>query len=273
MGQFLFFFLRFRNLLFYLFLLTLSLIYAFQSSNPISNNLTRFSLAAIAPIHRSANSIYGYFGLKKINDSLHIEIRELKEQKLNRYPTPSISSLDSPNVGMDRYRLRNANVIHSNKNFEANFFIIDKGKNDGIKPEMGVIHHDGVLGITRDVSSNFSRVISILHKDVGTSIRNRQTGDVGILKWTLTTSTKMVITDFLKSKVISLNDTIETSGISSFFPASIPLGRITKIDSVRNPIYYRLEVELFEDPFSQRLVYIVEDSQKIEMDSLLFSVE
>ena len=272
MGRLILFFTRFRNLFLYLFLLSLSLIYAFQSSNHLSNSLTQFSLIAIAPIHHSANAVYGYFGLKKNNDSLLTEIRELKEFKMNHQRSMKVLASDSLRIDRNRYQLYDANIIYSTRNFDINFFIIDKGKNDGIRPEMGVIHHDGVLGITKDVSSNYSRVISILHKDIGISIRNQQTRDVGIMRWSMITPTKMEISDFQKSKEVSLNDTIVTSGISSFFPASILLGRISKIDSVSDPIYYQLEVELFEDPFSQRWAHIVEDLIKIEIDSLFLSI-
>ncbi len=265
-------FIRFRNFFLYLFLLSLSLIYAFQSSNPLSDNLTRLSLVLIAPIHHSANSVYGYFGLKKNNDSLLTEIRELKEFKINHHASIKFLVDDSVRIDMNRYHLHNANIIYSTRNFDVNFFIIDKGKNDGIRSEMGVIHHDGVLGITKDISPNYSRVISILHKDIRINIRNQQTKDVGIMRWSMITPTKMEVSDFQKSKKISLNDTIITSGISSFFPASIPLGIISKIDSVSDPIYYRLEVELFENPFSQRWAYIVEDLKKIEIDSLLLPI-
>ncbi|MCY4298285.1 MAG: rod shape-determining protein MreC [Flavobacteriaceae bacterium] len=273
MEQLLIFFLRFRNLLLYLFLLTLSLVYAFHSSKSLSNRLTQLSLAEIAPIHHSLNAIYGYFGLKRINDSLQSEIRVLKQRQFNELATRSVAKTDLSDTEKNRYLLHSANIIYATRNAEVNFFIIDKGENDGIKPEMGVIHHDGVVGIIRDVSSNFSRAISILHQQVGISIRNQQTDDVGIMKWTRTTPTKMEISDFQKSKTVSINDTIETSGISTYFPKSIPLGRISKIDSVSNPIYFQLEVELFEDPFSQRLIYVIEDLQKNEIDSLLSSVK
>ena len=43
--------------------------------------------------------------------------------------------------------------------------MLNKGAADGIDKDMAVISPRGVVGIVRDVSKNFSSVISVLHKD------------------------------------------------------------------------------------------------------------
>ena len=59
-----------------------------------------------------------------------------------------------------------ANVIKNSYLNQRNYLIIDKGHEDGITSEMGVISDQGIIGVVKSVSKNYSSVISILNQDL-----------------------------------------------------------------------------------------------------------
>ena len=61
------------------------------------------------------------------------------------------------------YRFIPANVINNSIYHLNNFILIDKGRKDGIKKDMGVISANGIVGKVANVSDNYASVISMLH--------------------------------------------------------------------------------------------------------------
>ena len=49
--------------------------------------------------------------------------------------------------------------------------MIDKGSNDGILIDSGVINSSGIIGIINNVSSDYSSVISILNTDLNSNLK------------------------------------------------------------------------------------------------------
>ena len=64
-----------------------------------------------------------------------------------------------------------------------NFLTLNKGSKDGIRIGQGVIINDGIVGIVKSVSQNYSLVISILNKKTNVSIKFKKNNYVGSLKW------------------------------------------------------------------------------------------
>ena len=273
MERLLSFLFRFKNFLLYLFLLIPCLVYFFLTSPEASSKLNEFTLNVIAPVHQSVNSITLYFKLRKINDSLIVENQQLNQFKFNQLHNQKMATINFIDKNLSPYDLKAANIIFASRSSDKNYFIVDKGSDDGIKPEMGVIHNRGVLGITRDVKSNYTRVISLLHRDLGLSVRVQPSGAIGILKWSHKTPTTMVISDIQKSSHIMINDIVETSGISTYYPDKIKIGKVSLIDSLSDPVYHRILVELFENPLSKKVAYLVSNTKISNIESLLKPLE
>ena len=66
-----------------------------------------------------------------------------------------------------------ARVIKNTVNKNHNYNTLNKGTKDSINPEMGVIGPNGIVGIVRDVSPNYSLVISLLNIRLGISAKIR----------------------------------------------------------------------------------------------------
>jgi rod shape-determining protein MreC len=54
-------------------------------------------------------------------------------------------------------------VIYNSFNYLSNYITINKGKKDGIAPDMGVVSNKGVVGVVSTVSENMAVVIPILN--------------------------------------------------------------------------------------------------------------
>ena len=53
----------------------------------------------------------------------------------------------------------------------------------GIQPEMAVIGSEGIVGIVKSVSDNYSSVLSVLNRDFTVSAKIKKNGYFGPLRW------------------------------------------------------------------------------------------
>ena len=101
--------------------------------------------------------------LNEINKKLLAENIKLKALELMHFTKqlPENKVIDTFD-----FQVFGARIIKNSFNNARNYLMIDKGYQDGIEVEMGVISSDGVLGIINQVTANFSSVISILNRDL-----------------------------------------------------------------------------------------------------------
>ena len=71
---------------------------------------------------------------------------------------------------------------------------------------------------------------------------------------------------------IKIGDTIITGGQSSIFPKGILIGTVTSFKTANNKDSYDIEIALCNDMSNLGHVYIVEKSNKKEIDSLLIDL-
>ena len=71
---------------------------------------------------------------------------------------------------------------------------------------------------------------------------------------------------------IKIGDTIITGGQSSIFPKGILIGTVTSFTTADNKDNYDIEIELCNDMSNLGHVYIVEKTNKKEIDSLLIDL-
>ena len=146
--------------------------------------------------------------------------------------------------GYDIYR---ADVINNSLTHVDNYITIDKGENDGIRPEMGVINGNGVVGIVYQTSANYSVVIPILNSKSSISCKIKRSDYFGFLKWDGGSSEYATVKDMPRHSLFSLGDTIVTSGHSAVFPGGIPIGTVEDMSDSHDGLSYLLKVKLFTD--------------------------
>ena len=81
---------------------------------------------------------------------------------------------------------------------------------------MGIITHNGVIGIINSTSNNYSK-ISILNSKSSISIKHVKSNQNGSLKWKNNNYMEAEINDIPNHANICISDTIQTNGYVSIF--------------------------------------------------------
>ena len=151
--------------------------------------------------------------------------------------------------------------------------LINKGRNDSVKQDMGVITSKGIVGIIENNSSNYANVQSVLNSlsEINASIKN--TNNFGSLKWNGEDFKTVQLVDILRSAAIKKGDTVITGGMSSIFPKGIPIGTIENFDLDVSQNYYLIDVKLFNDMTTLDHVYVIENLNRDEILTLEASID
>ena len=147
--------------------------------------------------------------------------------------------------------------------------VIDKGTNEGINEEMGVISSEGVVGIIKSVTENYASIISLLNIDLKVNAILKNSSTIGSITWDGLNSKILNLNDIPLSSSIKIGDTIVTGGMSFYFPKGIPIGTIINYDNNSLEGYYEIDVSVFNDFSSISNLYVLERNDNDEIKILL----
>ena len=247
------FFLKYNYWFLFILLEVISFALLFRFNNYQGSAFFTSSNQVAGMVYEAANNVTGYFHLKSINDDLVQENMELELQM--EHLRKALMELTSDSTGLERmksdalkgYDIYRANVINNTLTHVDNYITIDKGENDGIRSEMGVINGSGVVGIVYHTSANYSLVIPVLNSKSSISCKIKRSDYFGFLKWDGGSSMYATVKDMPRHSLFSLGDTIVTSGHSAVFPGGIPIGTVEDISDSHDGLSYLLKVKLFTD--------------------------
>ena len=212
----------------------------FSSSNVVVSNM--YSVSAY---------VSEFFNLRTENEILSQENVELKNEiaKLkNNQETDMCDSIDASHyhnvISESEYIFIAAKVISNTTNQTRNFITLNKGKRDGIRPDMGVVNAEGVVGIVKTVSERFSTVISVLNPMTQISSKISRSNYCGPLVWDGKDYRYAYLTDIPRHMELYVGDTIVTSGLTMAFPENIPIGIIENFSINEGAAFYNIKVEL-----------------------------
>jgi rod shape-determining protein MreC len=175
-------------------------------------------------VHGTFNNITGYFGLRTENRQLreeNIHLREQLEQSFRMTDT-SVFVHKEP-----LFRYIGAKVISNTIGKQKNYIMLNKGRQHGIEPDMGVFTSDGIVGTVVEVSENYTRVMSVLHRQNKTSARIRKNNHIGSVSWDGDDYRFGSLTDVPAHVELLPGDTIVTSGNSMIFPEGLLIGLVS----------------------------------------------
>lgn len=153
-----------------------------------------------------------------------------------------------------------AQVIGNSVRDRDNFITINRGTEDGVRNEMGVVCGTGIVGIVCQTGQHYALVLPVLNSRSSISCRLKETEYFGYLKWSGGNPLRAYIDDIPRHAKIKEEETVETSGFSSVFPAGIFVGRVKQIRNSDDGLSYRLEVRLSTDFARLRDVMVIADS-------------
>lgn len=173
-------------------------------------------------------------------------------------------------ISRPQYKFIAAKVIGNTVSSVNNWIMLNRGSNDGLRPDMGVVTGSGIVGIVRHVDPNFSRAMSVLHREVKISVVLKKERALGSLFWEGGDPSLMTLKYIPRHFKVGIGDQVVTSGYSELFPQDVPVGRIEgKIDSdPENPYFWILKVRLSQSMSAVSNVYVVDNIYHTELDSL-----
>ena len=250
--------------------------------------LFAFSLILVSRTHQhqrafflhSANALVGNFYKQVGHVTSYLSLRRVNEQlaeentRLLHMINPSFADKDqhefvsNDTLFLRRFMYLNARVINNSVMYRNNFLTLDKGRNDGVEKDMGVIAMNGVVGIVHNVSNHFATVISLLHKDMQISARLLNNDHIGTITWEGGNYRKVAMSYIPTHVELSEGDTVVTSGYSTIFPRGVLIGTISEFEVRRGENFYTAQVELALDFNKLSYVHVVHDLMGQELDNL-----
>ncbi|GHS90464.1 rod shape-determining protein MreC [Bacteroidia bacterium] len=232
--------------------------------------MAQFSTAITGKVSEGSNMIFGYLNLRTTNRILVEEnalLRKQIEQSYTSFDRRQFYVNDT--VYRQVYNYVGADVVRNSIMRSNNYLWINKGRKQGIEPDMAVISTDGIVGIVKIVSDDYASILSVLHSESRISANIQRTNTSGTLVWQGHSFRYGNIIDIPSNFDIKIGDTVTTSNYSISFPRGILIGFVTKIELDKNQSFYEIEIEFSTNFNALKHVYVVQNFDKQEHDQLL----
>jgi rod shape-determining protein MreC len=227
-----------------------------------------------ATVYKGANNVTSYFDLREINGDLNRRNAELQaeivrmQETIDRLREQNYTDTLALDSGVRHFDFIVAHVINNSISHPFNYLTINKGSSDGIKPELGVIDRNGVVGIVSTTGAHSARVISLLNPHFRLSCKIKRSDYFGSLVWDGANPSQALLEELPRHTVFEPGDTIVTSGYSAVFPSGLPVGVIIGADTDRNQNFFTLRVRLLADFTTLGNVQVVINNQAEEIRAL-----
>lgn len=160
-----------------------------------------------------------------------------------------------------------AGIIAKDPSNWYNAVVINKGEKDGLRPNMGVITADGVVGRVVKTAPHYSRVLLLSDRNSAIAGLIQRTRDEGIVVGregrVLRFNYIMIDSD------VRNGDLALTSGTDGIFPTGIVIGKVSRIESPKNALFHTIELIPGVDLSRVKEVMVLKTPQVPEIERLL----
>lgn len=134
------------------------------------------------------------------------------------------------------YKTLPAQVIGTSGTDQSRILFIDKGSDDGLKPDMPIVTADGIVGRVKDVFPSTSQVLLISDLTSGVGVILENTRVRGVLKGAPNGQVQVV--NVSPDSRIKAGEPLVTSGGDQIFPRGMPVGTVDRVvpDPDRDPL-------------------------------------
>lgn len=246
---------RFSLLLLFLALETVAIIMLVQFNSYQRSVLFSSANWVSGGFYQVVDAVGGYFNLREVNQSLSAENAALKNEieRLKAQQPALVTTTDSTLVATadttfwQPYSYVAAHVIQHSINKAQNYITLNKGTDDGILPDMGVVSPDGVVGIVKSASRHYAMVIPIINVQSRISCRLDSTQNFGSLVWDASDYRTAILQEVPGHATVKIGETVSTSGFSAIFPSNIPVGKVSDVTLIEESQFLQIKVDLSVD--------------------------
>lgn len=270
------FFIRNSKWLVFVFWLTVGCTLLF-TRNPYQQSVYLTSAGQITgTVYNAAGEVTSYFNLHANNEDLNrrnadlqSEVIALREQIRRMQQTHGVyTDSTAPYPAVRHFEFITAAVINNSVVKPYNYITLDKGDAEGVRPEMGVIDQNGVVGIVNVVSPHHARVLSLLNPHFRLSCKIKGNDSFGSLVWDGNDPRYVLLEELPRHTRFHRGDTVITSGYSAVFPEGIPVGIVAGQKDNSHENFFTLKVRLLSDFAKLNNVQVVVNNQAGEIRQL-----
>lgn len=260
---------RIRAFILFVFLEVLAVWMIVTNNSPQGAAFFNSSNVLVGSLLKQQADVAQFFSLAEANEALTAENAEILQQLRYLKIRPDSIHFELDSAFEETYQIRGGRVISSSLRFSQNYLTVNKGSKDGIKPGMGIFNPEGIVGRVKSVSENYAVAFSLLNTGLLVSSKIKSSDVFGSVQWDGKNSTEARLLFVPRHVKAQEGDTIVTSGFNSVFPEGILIGVISSISpDKKDPNYLDLTVKLSTDFSRVNYVYLVENNQIPELDSL-----
>lgn len=230
--------------------------------------------SVVASVYNASNEVYSYFNLRQANEELNernaqlaAELQAVREQLYDAQAAQAADTALMPQATR-RFDFIVAHVISNSVARPHNYITINRGELDGVRPEMGVIDQNGVVGIVNVVGPHSARIISVLNPNLQLSCKIKNSDNFGSLVWEGCDPEIATLIELPKHTVYQPGDTVITTGYSNIFPEGVPVGVVLDDLGHKNDNFFTLRVKLFTDFKRLSNVQVITNNQLEELRAL-----
>lgn len=212
-----------------------------------------------------------YLKLKQINDDLVVQNKALMAELYGKdgSKNPVFKRVHDTIGGGQIYTFVDGEIVFNSINRRNNYFTINRGRRDGVFPQMGVMAPRGIAGIVINSTDSYALVQSVLSVNkirINAALKN--SGYFGTLTWNGDNSRVMHLADIPKYVALKVGDTVVTDGKSAIFPKGLTIGTIAGYSVDNKTGFWDITVELSEKMGALNKVYVVKNLKKAEVQKI-----
>lgn len=264
-----------RHWFLFIFFEIVSIVLIYRNNVYQQNRMLSTANVVTGYIMSVSSNIFSYFDLREANQELlernsklETEVATLRELLYRQEAdTTSFEQVflkdtvfaDSLFHGDIQYNYIPVGVVSNSTNYINNYITINKGTNDGIRPDMGVVSPYGVVGIVMTVGDHYSVILSLLNVKFNVNCKVLQTNYFGALSWKGGDIRYAYLEQLPTHSTFQAGDTIVTSGNSAVFPPGIMVGIVESYEKQDDDNFYSLKVRLTSDFQALRVLYVIDN--------------
>ncbi|HVP64099.1 MAG TPA: rod shape-determining protein MreC, partial [candidate division Zixibacteria bacterium] len=182
-------------------------------------------------VHDSWNNYFYLRNVRRENESLRQQLEQTRLQQVRLQEDANQARRIQILLGFKEQFIHKtiaAQVIGTSGSERSQIIYIDKGSNDGIKPDMAVITPEGVVGKVLSVYPSSAQVLEITDPTSGVGAVLTSSRLHGILKGTVG-GTESTLNNVMMDEKVNVGDELITSGGDRIFPKGLPIGKVSRV--------------------------------------------
>ncbi|MBQ9572051.1 MAG: rod shape-determining protein MreC [Acidaminococcaceae bacterium] len=195
-------------------------------------------------VRQISDGLASFRDSRRLNATLQEENSRLKKEldnlrsaeyrlKLLETENKELQAMAGYKQQRDELMLLPARVIGVSLGDLHEFFYLDKGSTDGVRPDMVVTTSAGVAGVVDQVYRHYSRfmLISASQSRMGVRVLRRESRAVGVLTGQGPNRSLLQAEYFGRDDDVLPGDMLVTSGIGGKFPAGLCIGTVSSVEA------------------------------------------